>query len=103
MQRKVLRIRKRLAVAAEASHLALKAHEIGKQHHVTGIDFETERVTHSVLEFVYDSVAGGFNAQRAAYLHDVIAGDASAPHAARRHDLSEATALHISANRLARN
>ncbi len=70
---------------------------------MTGIDFETERVTHSVLEFVYDSVAGGFNAQRAAYLHDVIAGDASAPHAARRHDLSEAAALHISANGLARN
>ncbi len=80
----------------EDSYLALEAHEISEQHHVTRINFETKGVTHGVLEFINDPVACGLNAQRAAYLHDVIAGDAGASHATGRHNLSEAAALHVS-------
>lgn len=67
---------------------------------MTRVDFETERVTHRVLEFINDSVASCLNAQSAANFHDVIAGHAGASHAAGRHDFTKTAALDVSDKRV---
>lgn len=80
-------------------HLALEAHEVSQKHHMPRINFEAERITHSVLKFVNDAISSRFYTQRGANLHDVVAGDTRAPDAARGHNFSETAALDISATR----
>jgi hypothetical protein len=47
---------------SKTAHLALEAHKVSQEHHVAWINFETERITHSVLKFINNAVASGFNA-----------------------------------------
>jgi hypothetical protein len=47
---------------SKTSHLALEAHQVSQEHHVARIDFETERIAHSVLKFINDAIASSFNA-----------------------------------------